>query len=78
MRIAKGAGVTVPEVNNLVDRFHEAQKMMKQMQGMPGMAGVPGGVVEHVHHDAEQLHVRPRPPRHMAGGFAGECCDRRV
>ena len=42
MRIAKGAGVTVPEVNNLVDRFHDAQKMMKQMQGMPGMAGVPG------------------------------------
>ena len=42
MRIAKGAGVTVPEVNSLVDRFHEAQKMMKQLQGMPGMAGVPG------------------------------------
>ncbi len=39
LRIAKGSGVTVPEVNNLVDRFHEAQKMMKQMagMGMPGM-----------------------------------------
>jgi signal recognition particle subunit SRP54 len=39
MRIAKGSGVTVPEVNNLVDRFYEAQKMMKQMSGM-GMPGM--------------------------------------
>ena len=38
LRIAKGSGVTVPEVNNLVDRFYDAQKMMKQMAGM----GVPG------------------------------------
>ena len=38
-RIAKGSGVTVTEVNNLVDRFYEAQKMMKQMGGMPGMPG---------------------------------------
>jgi signal recognition particle subunit SRP54 len=42
MRIAKGSGVTVTEVNNLVDRFYEAQKMMKQMGGMAGMAGMPG------------------------------------
>jgi signal recognition particle subunit SRP54 len=40
-RIAKGSGSTVTEVNNLVDRFYEAQKMMKQMgaMGMPGMGG---------------------------------------
>ena len=43
MRIAKGSGVTVPEVNGLVDRFYEAQKMMKQMAGMGGMPGLPGG-----------------------------------
>jgi signal recognition particle subunit SRP54 len=42
MRIAKGSGVTVTEVNNLVDRFYDAQKMMKQMGGMAGMAGMPG------------------------------------
>ena len=45
-RIAKGAGVTVTEVNGLVDRFSQAQKMMKQMGkggGMPGMPGMPGG-----------------------------------
>ncbi len=43
VRIAKGSGTTVPEVNNLVDRFADAQKMMKQMAGgMPGLPGLPG------------------------------------
>ncbi|MEZ5185660.1 MAG: signal recognition particle protein [Candidatus Nanopelagicales bacterium] len=45
-RIAKGAGVQVSDVNSLVDRFTEAQKMMKQMRsgaGMPpGMPGIGG------------------------------------
>jgi len=42
-RIALGAGRKVSEVNNLVDRFGAAQKMMKQVRngGMPaGMAGM--------------------------------------
>jgi signal recognition particle subunit SRP54 len=44
LRIANGSGVTVAEVNNLVDRFYEAQKMMKSMGGMAGMMpGMPGG-----------------------------------
>src|SRR5919202_1936247 len=38
LRIARGSGVTVTEVNNLVDRFFEARKMMKQMTAsLPGM-----------------------------------------
>jgi len=43
-RIAKGSGVSVGEVSGLVERFSEAQKMMKQMGGggMPGMPGMPG------------------------------------
>jgi signal recognition particle subunit SRP54 len=44
-RIAKGAGRTVADVNQLVDRFFEARKMMQQMArggGMPGMPGMPG------------------------------------
>ncbi|MFI0450528.1 signal recognition particle protein [Actinomadura sp. 6N118] len=42
-RIAKGSGVTVGEVNSLVTRFFDAQKMMRQMTaGMPGMPGMPG------------------------------------
>lgn len=44
-RIAKGAGVQVSDVNNLVKRFVEARKMMESMAGggMPGMGGgMPG------------------------------------
>jgi signal recognition particle subunit SRP54 len=45
-RIARGAGVEVSAVNNLVERFVDAQKMMRQMRagggGMPGMPGMPG------------------------------------
>ncbi|WP_446664079.1 signal recognition particle protein [Flexivirga sp. B27] len=46
-RIAGGAGTTVSEVNQLLERFGQAQKMMRQMRrgggGMPGMPGLPGG-----------------------------------
>jgi signal recognition particle subunit SRP54 len=44
LRIANGAGVTVGEVNSLVIRFLEGQKMMRQMMGggIPGMPGMPG------------------------------------
>ncbi|MHA7207624.1 signal recognition particle protein [Arthrobacter sp. MDT1-65] len=47
-RIARGSGVHVSEVNGLLERFGQAQKMMRKMAsgggipGMPGMAG-PGG-----------------------------------
>jgi signal recognition particle subunit SRP54 len=39
LRIAKGSGVAVSDVNQLVDRFFEARKMMGQLgnMGMPGM-----------------------------------------
>jgi signal recognition particle subunit SRP54 len=37
LRIAKGSGVKVSDVNQLVDRFFEARKMMGQLGGMPGM-----------------------------------------
>ncbi|WP_018134704.1 signal recognition particle protein [Acaricomes phytoseiuli] len=45
-RIARGSGVHVSEVNGLLERFGQAQKMMKKMAsggGMPGMPGMPGG-----------------------------------
>lgn len=46
-RIARGSGVTVAEVNNLVKRFEAAKAMMGQMGqmgpgGMPGMGSLPG------------------------------------
>jgi signal recognition particle subunit SRP54 len=40
LRIARGSGVTVTEVNQLVDRFFEARKVIKQMTGGAGMPGV--------------------------------------
>jgi signal recognition particle subunit SRP54 len=46
LRVAKGSGVQVSDVNQLIERFGEAQKMMRQMRrggGMPGMPGLPGG-----------------------------------
>jgi signal recognition particle subunit SRP54 len=38
-RIAVGSGVTVREVNDLVNRFFEARKMMQQMAGRFGFGG---------------------------------------
>jgi signal recognition particle subunit SRP54 len=46
-RIARGSGRAVSEINSLVERFTQAQKMMKQMRsgnlpaGMPNFGGVP-------------------------------------
>ncbi|PZR55360.1 signal recognition particle protein [Xylanimonas oleitrophica] len=52
-RIARGSGTTTTAVNQLLERFEAAQKMMRQMArgggmpgmpgGMPGMPGMPGG-----------------------------------
>ena len=39
LRIANGSGVTVTDVNQLVDRFFEARKMMKQMGNQMGVPG---------------------------------------
>ena len=39
VRIANGSGVTVMDVNQLLNRFTDAQKMMKQMSGMMGLPG---------------------------------------
>jgi signal recognition particle subunit SRP54 len=47
-RIARGSGTQVSDVNGLIERFGEAQKMMRQMgkgggmPGMPGAGGMPG------------------------------------
>lgn len=48
LRISKGSGTTVQEINLLLKRFTEAQKMMKQLTKMgpknlmKGMGGLPG------------------------------------
>ncbi|MEX3516172.1 signal recognition particle protein [Corynebacterium camporealensis] len=38
-RIANGSGVTVSDVNQLIERFNEAKKMMSKMAGQFGMGG---------------------------------------
>ena len=40
-RIAAGAGVTVSDVNQLIKKFNETKKMMKQM--MPAVEDLQGG-----------------------------------
>ncbi|GFG68958.1 signal recognition particle protein [Mycolicibacter senuensis] len=40
LRIANGSGVAVSEVNQLVDRFFEARKMMSSMMGGMGLPGM--------------------------------------
>lgn len=42
-RIARGSGVHVSEVNGLLERFGEAQKMIRQLKRGGGMPGMPGG-----------------------------------
>jgi signal recognition particle subunit SRP54 len=47
LRIAKGSGTTVTEVNSLVNRFEQASKMMKTVAkggtpNIPGMGPIPG------------------------------------
>ena len=44
-RIARGSGTTVADVNQLLERFGQAQTMMRQAArggGVPGMPGMPG------------------------------------
>jgi signal recognition particle subunit SRP54 len=46
-RVARGSGVSVSEVNGLIERFGQAQKMMRSLRrgggaGVPGMPALPG------------------------------------
>ena len=43
LRIATGSGVAMREVNDLVNRFFDARKMMQQMAGRFGLGGGGGG-----------------------------------
>ncbi len=70
-RIAKGSGTQVSEVNNLVDRFFEARKMMTamasgKMPGMPGLPGMGGG----------QKKQQPKAKKKNARGVSGNPAKR--
>ena len=69
-RIAKGSGRQVSDVNQLVDRFFEARKMMMSMAKGGGMPGMPG----HARHGRwRQARRRPsrRRRRARASGVSG-------
>ncbi|GIH72683.1 signal recognition particle protein [Sphaerimonospora thailandensis] len=70
-RIAKGSGVTVTEVNNLVVRFFEAQKMMKRMTQGLGIPGMPGRGKSQKAQKAKKGRRVSGDPRKAALGKAG-------
>lgn len=71
LRIANGSGVTVSEVNQLVDRFFEAKKMMGMMSRQFGMPGARGGNNKKGKGKKGKKGGRgPTPPK-VRGGFPG-------
>ncbi|ONI88329.1 signal recognition particle protein [Saccharothrix sp. ALI-22-I] len=72
LRIANGSGVRVSDVNDLVNRFFEARKMMSQMAGR---FGLPGGGGKNTRKGKGKKGKKgkgrgPTPPK-MRGGFPG-------
>ncbi|MRH90963.1 signal recognition particle protein [Nocardia sp. SYP-A9097] len=72
LRIANGSGVAVSEVNQLVDRFFEAKKMMGMMSRQFGLPGARGGNNKKggKGKKGKKGGRGPTPPK-MRGGFPG-------
>jgi signal recognition particle subunit SRP54 len=73
LRIANGSGTAVSEVNNLVDRFFEARKMMSRMAGGMGFPGARGGTKSRTVKGKKGKKGKatgrgPTPPRMPGGG----------
>lgn len=72
-RIAAGSGVTVTDVNQLVERFFEAKKMMGKMAGQMGMPG--GGLQRSATKKKPKGRKgkggKRKPMRQMPGGMPG-------
>ncbi|MEV6337956.1 signal recognition particle protein [Nocardia vinacea] len=69
LRIANGSGVQVSEVNQLVDRFFEAKKMMAMMGRQMGLPGSRRGNAKKGK-KGKKGGRGPTPPK-MRGGFPG-------
>lgn len=72
LRIANGSGVAVSEVNQLVDRFFEARKMMAHMSGRMGMG--PGGGRKNNRKKGKGKKGKgrgPTPPKAARAGMGG-------
>jgi signal recognition particle subunit SRP54 len=71
LRIAKGSGVAVRDVNDLVNRFYEARKMMQQMAGRFGLPGARSNRASKRGKKGKKGKGRgPTPPR-VRGGMPG-------
>jgi signal recognition particle subunit SRP54 len=71
-RIARGSGVAVSEVNQLVERFFEARKMMQQMAGRFGFPGTGPGRRSGKGRKGKKSKGRgPTPPKTRGGLPAG-------
>ncbi|WP_121290200.1 signal recognition particle protein [Plantibacter sp. lyk4-40-MEA-4] len=76
LRIAKGSGMTVTEVNALVNRFEQAAKMMKTVAkggvpNIPGMGPVPGARTNRPKPQAKKKGSRSGNPAKRAAENAG-------
>ncbi len=71
-RIASGSGVTVSEVNQLVGRFFEARKMMKQMAGQFGIPGTRGNRQRKGARKGKKGRGRGPTPTKIPGGLSGQ------
>jgi len=70
LRIARGSGVRVAEVNDLVTRFFEARKVMQQMAGRFGFGGGPGRKAKKGKKGKKGKGRGPTPPK-VRGGLPG-------
>ncbi|MEU6269260.1 signal recognition particle protein [Saccharopolyspora shandongensis] len=74
-RIARGSGVAISEINDLVNRFFEARKMMQQMAGGFGFGGGGGGKNRKGKKGKKGKKGRgptqPKGMRGLPGGFPG-------
>ncbi|MCP2179141.1 signal recognition particle protein [Prauserella alba] len=73
-RIANGSGVAVREVNDLVNRFYEARKMMQQMAGRFGFGGGGGSATKKQkkgRKNKKGKNSKGQQKQKMPGGFPG-------
>ncbi|GAA2543918.1 signal recognition particle protein [Pseudonocardia hydrocarbonoxydans] len=68
LRIANGSGVTVGDVNDLVNRFFEARKVMKQMAGQFGFGGGQRSATKKLASKRKNKKGKGRPTPSRAGG----------
>ncbi|APT92297.1 signal recognition particle [Corynebacterium phocae] len=72
-RIANGSGVKVSDVNQLIERFNDAKKMMSQMSGAMGMPGMGGGrsATKKKPKGRKGKNGKRKPPKKRGGAMPG-------